>query len=67
MTALYFLGFIVSAIIFRIVFSIGTIVRNLQGQTKLLALMAEKLGCERDDIIKIMGKSNMPKQKKDLL
>lgn len=61
--AYYIIAFIVGIILCRLVFSIGTIVMNLQAQTKLLALMAQKLGSPEEDVIKIIGRSNMPKKK----
>ncbi len=59
-TAYYFIGFIILLIFARLIFSIGNIVKNLQAQTRLLALIAKKLGTDEKNIIKIIGKSNMP-------
>lgn len=61
--AYYFIGIIIAAVIGRVVFSIGNIVTNLQAQTKLLAMIAEKVGNTEADVIAIIGKGNMPKKK----
>lgn len=59
----YFIGIIIAAIIGRVAFSIGNIVINLQAQTKLLAMIAEKVGNTEADVAAIIGKRNMPKKK----
>lgn len=64
MDPLYYLfAFLIAAFALRIIFSVGNIVRNMQAQTKLLALIASKLGNDNDEIVAIIGKSNMPRKK----
>lgn len=60
----YLFALLFAAFVLRVVFSVGNIVRNIQAQTKLLALIASKLGNDEAEITAIIGKSNMPGKKK---
>ena len=57
-TAFYIIGFIISVIICRFVFSIDTIVINLKAQTKLLVKIAEKSNVDKEELLSIIGKGN---------
>lgn len=61
MEVYYIIGFIVSIIIMRLVFSIDTITINLKAQTKLLAQISKKLGSTDEEVSGIIGRKNMPK------
>ena len=66
----YIIAFLIAVAIMRAIFSIGTIVRNLQAQTKLLSLMAKQSGIDEVTIDKILAKSkdeaySPPKKKKE--
>jgi len=52
------IGFIVSVILIRLIFSIPTIIRQLKAHTSLLALIAEKQGVSIEEIREIENKAD---------
>jgi hypothetical protein len=56
---LYAIGFLISVIIMRAIFSIPTIIKNQKAQTRLLAEIALQQGIEKTTVNRILNEAGV--------